>query len=408
MLSKSQVVNLMEILAVGSMTAIGFAIGNPIATEAIKGIGLNLASNLVQSGSAKLKENWFSSVNGILNHDVQQAFVRAFVEASNLLETEYFRENKDVGKSEKWAIEYLFGQFRQQSFEVFLISADSAISETDLKTCLYAGEQTAQAIIWSRIETLLATYSPDLKNFLRENLLKTVVFCFGEELKKDNEQGRRAWRAFQRLMLEGISSELKNLNAGQELIQRDLGKLNYIANDIQLLNHYVRHELIDSLGADLKIIKDKISGMDTKLDEIRGLVGNLKPQREFDEFEFRTEYNEALHRVLKASSSYELNSVRHQIKYLEDKYPNKQEIYFLKDKFERANRYETTVNFGAPQMSKSEAQKTMSKNMPTQHSPTMNYSPQKSSSALIFIVPIIVFVGLILAGLVFLWWWLAV
>jgi len=395
----------MEILAVGSMTAIGFAIGHPIATEALKGIGLNLASNLVQSGSTKLKENWFSSVNGILNHDVQQAFVRAFVETSSLLETEYFKQNPPNSQSEKWAVEYLFGQFRQQSFDVFLISADSAITDTDLKACLYAEEQQAQTIIWSRIENLLATYSLTLKNFLRENLLKTVVFCFGEELKKDNEQGRRAWRAFQRLLLEGIGAELKTLNASQELIQRDLGKLNFIANDIQLLDHYVRHELIDSLGADLKFIKDKISGMDTKLDEIRGLVGNLKPQREFDEFEFRNEYNEALHRVLKANSSYELNSVRHQIKYLEDKYPNHRDVYFLREKFERANRHEVMLNMSAPPTENFKVQ-----NAP----PTMaNYSPpeivfsaQKKSSPLIFVVPLIVFVGFIITALIFLWWWL--
>lgn len=397
---------MLEVLAVGSMTAIGFAIGNPIATEAIKGIGLNLSSNLLQSGTTKLKDNWFSSDNGILNHDIQQAFVRAFVQTSTLLEEEYFKRHKPAVQSEKWAVEYLFGQFRQQSFEVFLISNESAITDSDLKDCLYAEPQRAEAVIWSRLETLLATYSLTLKNFLRENLLKTVVFCFGEELKKDNEQGKRAWRAFQRLMLEGITAEIKMLNANQDLMQGDLGKLKFIANDIQLLDFYIRHELIDSLGGDLKIIKENVLEMHDKLDEIHGFMGKLKPQPAFNEFEFRNEYNEALHSVMTARSPYELNAVRHKIEYLEDKYPNKQEIYFLRDKFDRANRYETfnapPTAIGMPQ----ESQTTM-QNIPVNYQPSIAYSsqPQKSNSAfLLLFILVLVFLAII-AGAFFLLRW---
>ena len=407
MLSKGQIVNLMEVLAVGSLTAIGFAIGNPIATEAIKGIGLNLSSNLLQSGSTKLKESWFSSANGILNHDIQQAFVRAFVETSTLLETEYFKRNKTISEGEKWAVEYLFGQLRLQSFEVFLISDDSAITDSELMDCLYAEDQKAEAVIWSRIEKPLATYSQSLKSFLRENLLKTVVFCFGEELKKNTEQGIRAWRAFQRLILEGIGAEIKTLNANQDLMMRDLGKLDFIANDIQSLNRYIRHDLIDSLGADLKIIRENVLDIHHKVSEIHGFMGNLKPQPAFDENEFRNEYNEALHRVLNAHSHYELNAVRHQIKYLEDKYPNKQEIYFLRDKFDRANRYEQMANYAPPAnmqtMQNLPAAKPASLGQPTPYSPS---SEQRSASPVFMIIGAVIFLGLIAAAVFFLLWWL--
>lgn len=402
MLSKSQVATMLEVLAVGSMTAIGFAIGNPIATEAIKGIGLNLSSNLLQSGSTKLKESWFSSDHGILNHDIQQAFVRAFVQSSSLLETEYFKRHQPAAQSEKWAIEYLFGQFRQQSFEVFLISNESAITDSDLKDCLYAEPQRAEAVIWSRIESFLATYSLTLKKFLRENLLKTVVFCFGEELKKDTEQGKRAWRAFQRLMLEGIGAEIKILNANQELIRRDLGKLDLIARDIQTLDRVIRRDLIDSLGADLQIIRENVLQMRDRLDEIHGFMGKLKPQPAFDEFEFRSEYNDALHRVMTARSPYELNAVRHKIEYLEDKYPNKQEIYFLRDKFDRANRYETLnappTAIGMPQTSAETKQ-----NIP--YHPPIEYRAQsKNSMILVVVILLLLFLGIIAVGFLFGWW----
>lgn len=343
MLSKIQVANLMEIVAVGSMTAIGFAIGNPIATEVIKGIGLNLASDILQRGSSKLKETWFSTEYGILNHDIQKAFVRAFVESSDYLEKQYFQSVEDefLDKNQKGEVKDLFRQMREQAAEVFLEDNASAISEDDLKICLYKDEKSGQEIVWQKIRPIVSTFDSHLQNFLRKNLLKIVVFFFAEELKKETQEGVRAWRAFQRLLLEGIKAEVETIGASQELIQADLKKLDFIARDVKLMSYVLQYRLIEPLGADLKIIKEGVFEIREKVEKIHGLVEKINSPPVFDENQFRREYNEALHRVMFANSAYELNSVKHQLEYMEKKYPDHPDIFFLKDKFNRAQIYET-------------------------------------------------------------------
>lgn len=380
------------------MTAIGFAIGNPIATEAIKGIGLNLASNLIQSGSTKLKESWFSSSNGILNHDIQQAFVRAFIKASKHLEREYFRVCQNISKEEALATEYLFSQFREQAFELFLSSKDSAISEEDLKICLYAEESSSQAVVWSRIESFFTTYSRQLKNFLEENLLKTVVFCFGEELKKETEEGKRAWRAFQRMLLEGIQKEVETINASQTLIRQDLKKLDFIGRNVKLMSYVLQYRLIEPLGEDVKFIRKNVEEIHEKVHKIHDLVEKINPPPFFDESTFREEYNEILRRVMIANTAFELNSIRPEIEYLEKKYPGQKDIFFLKNKFERAYTYEMN-------------HPTLENPLATVHpseQPTMETKIQTdySSNRLLKIIGASLFLALLLIMLLVVIWWL--
>ncbi len=388
MLTKSQVGKVLEVLAVGSMTVIGFAIGNPIVTEAIKGIGLNLASNLVQRGSTSLRENWFSSENGILNHDIQQAFVRGFVEAMRLLEKEYYRVRGTPGANELWMVQDLFQQLKEQAFEVFIVSDDFAISDDDLKNCLYGDEQTSQTVIWSRIEILLGGYIPYFRLFLRDNLLKTVLFCFGEELKKDTAEGKRAWRAFQRLLLEGIRADLKKLTENQQLILSDLQKLDLIADGVYEINEYIRRGIFDSLADDVKFIRENVGEINEKVDRLHTLVEKINPSPVFDENIFRQEYNDTYRRVMFAKSSYELNSVKHQIEYLEKKYPHQQEIFYLKDQFDRAFRYEAAQTM--PESVGADYHTTM-QSLP----PMMDSSPKYSPKGLFLLIGIILVLGFI-------------
>jgi hypothetical protein len=217
MLTKEQALKLLGILATASITSVGFAIGGTIGAAVIGGIGINLSSAIIQSGSAKLKERWLASNDGILNYDLQQALARAFVKALIHLEIKYFtlREANALPKNEKESIKALFKELKEQAREVFPASLEKAVKEQEIKDYLYERPETVTDKLWERINgtTLLSTYSEHFRDFFRQNLLNEVLFWFSEELKTDNKECNKAWRAFQRLLLEGIQADVKAVKA---------------------------------------------------------------------------------------------------------------------------------------------------------------------------------------------------
>ena len=70
-----------------------------------------------------------------------------------------------------------------------------------------------------------------------------MILWFGEELKTDNRDCNKAWRAFQRLLLEGIYADVRALRAGQDLISRDLKILDQLKDQLDSLRDTVDHRL---------------------------------------------------------------------------------------------------------------------------------------------------------------------
>ena len=230
---KDQLVDLLELMTVASIAGVGVALGTSISGVVMAGIGLNLVSNILQNGATKLKERWLSSHDGILNHDIQHALIRAFIKALTSLEDKYFLlpESKELSKKRKQEIAELFQELRDEAQTVFLPSIEKASNEEELRTYLYDTPQAATTALWERItgtKLIYTYYGEHVTNFLRDNCSNEVVFWFGEELKTDNKESNKAWRAFQRLLLEGIQADLKEVLVSQDLIQQDLQKLNLI------------------------------------------------------------------------------------------------------------------------------------------------------------------------------------
>lgn len=247
MLTKEQALNLLGILATVSITGVGFAIGGTIGTAVMAGIGINLSSSIIQSGAAKLKERWLSSNDGILNRDIQQALARGFIKALTHLETEYFKlgEANALPKNEKESIKALFKKLRDEAQEFFLVSLEKAVKDQEVKDYLYGRPETATDKLWGHINgtTLLDTYSEHFRNFFRQNLFNEVQFWFSEELKIDNKECNKAWRAFQRLLLEGIQANVKAVQASQEVIHQDLQTLDVLRNQLDKLKDIIDQRL---------------------------------------------------------------------------------------------------------------------------------------------------------------------
>ncbi len=244
---KEQTSQLLGILASTSIIGVGFAVGGPIGTTVMAAIGVNLSSSIIQNGSIKLKERWLSGDNGILNHDIQQALARAFIKALAQLEAKFFElgETNALAENEQESIRALFKEMRGQAQQRFVASLQQSLKEQDIKDYLYTTPEKATDMLWKRIDgaRLLSTYNEHFKDFLRRNLLSELQFWFGEELKTDNKESNRAWRAFQRLLLEGIQADVKAVQASQDLIYRDLQKLDALSSQLAQLRDAIDHRL---------------------------------------------------------------------------------------------------------------------------------------------------------------------
>lgn len=240
MISKEQLAAVTEVLATASVVGVGLALGGPVGATVMAGIGINLGSNIIQSGSTHLKEKWISAKYGVLNHDIQRALARAFVKALIRLEARYFElpEANAQPTEKKEAIRGLFKELKDEAPTVFVASVESIVSGQELKQYLYGEPEIGRTRLWERVEgtkLLYSYYGDHFKEFLRESVNDELVFWFGEELKTDNRECNKAWRAFQRMLLEGIQADVKAVQASQELIRQDLQALDGIRTRVDEL-----------------------------------------------------------------------------------------------------------------------------------------------------------------------------
>lgn len=241
-MTKKQIINLTEIIAVGSVTAAGFLIGGPIGASVMAGIGINLATNIVKSGASKLKEHWLTNTKGILNHDIQNALLYGYLKALAHLQKEYLKLYDSLQENEKeskGAINFFFKELTKQAKKVFLPSLQKAINQQEVKDYLYNDTELAIGLLWDSIgaNKLLITYNQHFINFLRENLLKEVQFYFAEELRTDNKESNKAWRAFQIMLSEGIQAEVQAVHASQDVIHHDLQLLHIVKQQVDQLQN---------------------------------------------------------------------------------------------------------------------------------------------------------------------------
>jgi tetratricopeptide (TPR) repeat protein len=271
MLSKAQLATVSEVFATASIVGVGWALGGTVGAAIMAGIGINLGSDIIQKGSTYLKEKWLSAEYGVLNHDIQRALARAFVQALVSLEARYFElaETNAQPREKKEAIRGLFKELRDVAPSVFADSVERIATEEEVRKYLYGNPQDATDTLWERVEgtkLLYTYYGEHFKSFVRDNINDELVFWFGEELKTDNHECNKAWRAFQRLLLEGIQADVKAVRASQEIIRQDLEVLDGIRTQLNKLQNTV----------DQRVAAEPFQqGLEESLNSMRGLLGTV-------------------------------------------------------------------------------------------------------------------------------------
>ena len=251
MLTKERIADLAGIITTAAVVGVGYAIGGTIGAGVMTGIGINLSSSIIQNGSVKLKEQWVASSNGIRNHDIQQALQRALLKALTHLEKRYFTlgQSHALPKNEQTSIRELFKELQRQVQQASLADVEQVMQEPAVQEYLYASPEMARDKLWEQINgpELLCTYNEDFKSFLCQNLLHEVQFCFGEELKADTPACNRAWRAFQRLLLEGIQADVQAVQARQDVLHQDLHTLEVVRRQLDAVQDVLHRRMPNEL-----------------------------------------------------------------------------------------------------------------------------------------------------------------
>ena len=243
MLSRKQIGDLLETLASASIVGVGLAMGGTLGFTVLTGVGIGLSANILQNRCKGLKERWVTS--GAFNHDIQQALSRAVIKALDHLETRYFElPQANLPGDKQPRLKTLFAELKKSARTDFAHRINPAMVE-EIEGLLYGETHQAEEVVWGYINRTFSTYEPHFRNFLRDNLLDEVVYWFGEELKTDNKESNKAWRAFQRLLLEGLQADVKVVQANLEEIRRDLGILKEIEKRLDKLQHLIEHRTAD-------------------------------------------------------------------------------------------------------------------------------------------------------------------
>jgi len=265
--TKQQTLDVLGVLATASMIAVGLFIGGHFGEIVPAGMGVAIGADILQRNHERVKR-WLTSSNGVLNHDIQQALARAFCKALTYLEEEYFKlgEVGALSKNERDSIKAFFRELKDQKEDIFVTCTRNPVSEQEVNEYAYADPRAATDKLWERLaaDSLLAPYGKHFRDFLRANLLNQIVLWFGEELKTDNQECNKAWRAFQRLLLEGISADVK-------AVRGDLRVVEELTSRLDQLKDMISHRLPDEpfqigLETALGEIPKAIARLEQKLD----------------------------------------------------------------------------------------------------------------------------------------------
>jgi phage gp36-like protein len=292
--TKEQRLNLLGILATASLTGIGFVLGGTTGAEFMKGIGINLTSSIIQGGAVKLKEQWLSNKSGALNHDIQQALTRATIKALENLENRYLTLHRDsISEDDKKSIKNLFKDLNEQAVSIFPVLLERVVTEHDVKDYIYGKPDNVASNVWERISQtniLEDIHREWFKDYFIKNFFLEIQFWFGEELKTDKKECNRAWRAFQRLLLEGIQADVNALQVSQDLILKKLDdrkKLDEIREQLELLEDKIDRQPNEPFQRSLELAIEQIRGVldgiydttrrtEAKVDEIKDIAGRIE------------------------------------------------------------------------------------------------------------------------------------
>jgi hypothetical protein len=255
---KKDIPSIVGLLATTSLAVVSGGLLNP----AITNIGASLASNFITGFSPAKIKKWFIGIHpNDLNHSIKKLFIASIKEALNNIFI-LFSETQATN-SEKKQAKLLINTLQKRFPETFFNNNQIQLEEPEIKHFLY--EKKKEEVICNFIENQFDVFgvTEPFKSFLTQNLPAQIQLCFGEGLKDPENQN--AWIAFQRMLIEEIRNDIKQIEDVQQSIKDDISDLKFSTSGLSEKQISEIHELVKILN-DKKLIEVKIkSGLDQSL-----------------------------------------------------------------------------------------------------------------------------------------------
>ena len=280
------------LIATASLAVVSGGLVNPTLTN----IGASLASNFISGMSPQKIKRWFVGIHpNDLNHSIKKLFIESVKEALNNINVLFSETN--VTKDEKKQAKELILLLEKKLPEMLMNDKHIKLDESEIKHFLY--EHGKEEVICNFVENQFAHFgiTEPFKSFLAQNLPPQLQLCFGEGLKDPANQN--AWIAFQRMLLEEIRNDIKQIADTQQSIKDDLSDLKFtkagfnkkqmedihqfinLLNDKKLIEVKIKNEVTQCLQS-IEIKANEIIQITTKtklsVDELKVLVEKIKKQ----------------------------------------------------------------------------------------------------------------------------------
>ena len=268
--TKKDIASIAGFLASTSLAFVSGGLVNPV----IGSIGASLAANFLTGISPVKIRKWFITEHPEkLNHSIKKLFIASINEALNNISILFSEtENSD---SEKKAAKRLIKELQKDLPDMLLNLNEKQLQleEAEIKQFLY--ERDREEAICGFVETQFAGFgiTEPFKSFLAQNLPPQIQLCFGEGLKDPANQN--AWIAFQRMLIEDIRNDVKQIADTQQSIKDDLSDLKFEKSGFSEEQINETQQLVKILN-DKKLVEVKIrSGIDQSLKSIENQADEI-------------------------------------------------------------------------------------------------------------------------------------
>jgi len=256
-MNKKDILSLTGLLATTSLAVVSGGLVGPAVSGLLSGvgnIGSGLAANFLSGLTPdKIKKMFVDVHPNDLNHSIKKLFVASINDALSNIAI-LFSETQESDDNKK-QVKQLIKTLQKRLPHMFLDSHEIRLEEPEIKHFLY--EKDKEEMICRYIANHFNNFgiTGPFKTFLAQNLPAQIQLCFGEGLKDPANQ--HAWIAFQRMLIEEIRNDIKQIAGTQQSIKDDLSDLKFSKSGFSKEQISEVHELVKILN-DKKLVEVKI------------------------------------------------------------------------------------------------------------------------------------------------------
>ena len=247
-----------------------------VALPAFLSVMVELGNNITKGEFAKITpskiKNWLTKFHpDQLNHSIKKLFVHSVNEALNNIYVLF--TDKQVNANEKKEARRLLQILQKKLPDMLLNNNQILLDDPEIKNFLY--EENSHDNICNFINTQFEAFgiTEPFKSFLAQHLPFQIQLCFGEGLKDPSNQN--AWIAFQRMLIEEIRNDIKQISDTQQSIKDDLSDLKFEKSGFSKEQTAEIHQFINLLN-DKKLVEIKIkSGINKSLQSIENKANEI-------------------------------------------------------------------------------------------------------------------------------------